>query len=149
MSMEAYALCAGAMPGVAEWQAAIHENGFDLKLDAARIPPATQGHLPATWRRREAGFECQIIPLSDLTDTYTDIDFGGPWTCVYAFYFATLPACVGAWMAVAACAAQSDGIVFDPQEGQLLTAEGAIRCAQDTVARVVSLAAQFDTSAGG
>ena len=38
MSMEAYALCAGAMPGVAEWQAAIHENGFDLKLDAARKP---------------------------------------------------------------------------------------------------------------
>ncbi|MEH3062125.1 MAG: hypothetical protein PGN33_04890 [Methylobacterium radiotolerans] len=52
-------------------------------------------------------------------------------------------------MAVAACAAQSDGIVFDPQEGQLLTAEGAIRYARDTVARIVSLEAQFDASAGG
>ncbi|XYD11282.1 hypothetical protein R1A27_13195 [Methylobacterium sp. NMS12] len=149
MSMEAYALCARAIPGVAEWQAAIDATGFDLKLDAVRMPPATQGHLPATWRRCEAGFECQIIPLSDLTDTYTEIDFGGPWTCVYAFYFATLPACAGAWMAVAACAAQSDGIVFDPQEGQLLTAEAAIRYAHDTVARIVGLDAPFDTSADG
>ncbi|MGU3542807.1 hypothetical protein [Methylobacterium sp. A52T] len=147
MSMEAYALCARAMPSVAEWQAAIDEIGFDLKLDAVRMPPATQGHLPATWRRREAGFECQIVPLSDLTDTYTDIDFGGPWTCVYAFYFATLPACAGAWMAVAACAARSGGIVFDPQEGHLLTAEDAIRHARDTVARIVSLDAQSDAAA--
>ena len=145
MTMEAYALCARPMSDVAEWQAAIDALGFDLTLEADRIPPATSGHLPATWKGREAGFECSIIPLSDLTETYPEIDFGGPWACVCAFYFATFAGFAGTWMAVAACVERLGGIAYNPQEGNLPAAEDAIRYAHETLATI----ARLEESQGG
>ena len=139
MTMEAYALCPRAISGVAEWQAAIDALGFDLSLRTEKIPPATIGHLPAMRRGRESGFECSVIPFSELRETYPTIKFGGPWRCVYAFYFATIPACIGALMATAACVKLSGGIAFDPQQGRLLTAEQAARCARDTTAQAEDL----------
>ncbi|WP_244507725.1 hypothetical protein [Methylobacterium phyllostachyos] len=133
------------MSDLAEWQAAINALGFALTLEAEQIPPATQGYLPATWQGRQAGFECSVIPLSDLTETYPEIEFGGPWACVYAFYFATFAGCAGTWMAVAACAKQLEGIAYDPQEGNLLAAEDAVRYAHDTLASV----ARLEASLGG
>jgi hypothetical protein len=143
MTMEAYALCARQMSDVAEWQAAIDALGFELTLEANRIPPAVWGHLPATWQGRQAGFECSMIPLSDLTETYPEIEFGGPWACVYAFYFATFAGGAGTWMAVAACIGRLGGIAFDPQEGNLLDADDAVRYAHDTLANVARLEASF------
>ncbi|MCJ2088741.1 hypothetical protein MKK88_22565 [Methylobacterium sp. E-005] len=130
MSMEAIAFCTRPLSDVAEWQAALEAVGFDMTLDVDRIPPDSTGYLPATWQGREVGFECSVIPLSDLTETYPEIDFGGPWACIYDFYFSTFPGCAGAWMAVAACVNRSGGIAFDPQDSSLIVAQDAIRYAQ-------------------
>jgi hypothetical protein len=85
MTMKDYALCSQPISGILEWQAAIDATGFDLKLEADQIPPAVSGHLPARWQGREAGFECSVIPFSDLAETYPETDFRGPWACAYAF----------------------------------------------------------------
>ncbi|MCJ2140031.1 hypothetical protein [Methylobacterium sp. E-066] len=78
MTMEVYALCRQPMSSILEWQAAIDAIGFDLTLKSDQIPPAASGHLPATWQGREAGFECSVIPFSDLAETYPETDFRGP-----------------------------------------------------------------------
>ncbi|MEL6061184.1 MULTISPECIES: hypothetical protein [unclassified Methylobacterium] len=149
MTMEAYALCTRPMSSVTEWQSAINALGFDLTLQVEQIPPVTRGHLPATWQGRQAGFECSVIPLSDLTETYPDINFGGPWACIYAFYFATISSCAGVWIAVAACVRQLGGIAFDPQEGHLLAGEDAIRYAHETLASATMLEAQLSGPPAG
>lgn len=143
MTMEAYALFERPLSSVSEWQAAIAAIGFDLTLQSDAVPSARSGHLPAIWQGREAGFECSTIPFSDLVEAYPDVDFGGPWACVYAFDFATFPACAGTWIAIAASLAVSGGLAFDPHEGNVLTAEGAIRYAHETVASIATLEAQF------
>ena len=141
--MEAYALCHRPISSILEWQASIDAIGFDLTLKSDQIPPAVSGHLPATWQGREAGFECSVIPFSDLSETYPETDFRGPWAYAYAFYFATFPACAGTWIAIAAAPRLSTGVAFDPQEGKLLTAEAAIRYAHEAVASTARLEAQF------
>jgi hypothetical protein len=143
MTMEAYALCERPISSIAEWQDAIAVLGFDLTLQSDGVPPDTSGHLPALWQGREAGFECSTIPFSDLAETYPETSFGGPWVCVYAFYFATFPSCAGTWIAIAAALARTGGIAFDPQEDNLLTAEDAVRYAHETLASIAALEAQF------
>ena len=134
--MEAHALCDRPLRSVSEWQAAIAALGFDLTLRSDRDLASATGHLPALWRGHEAGFECSAFPPSDLIETYPRIDFGGPWSCWYAFYFHTMPGLAGTWMAVAACVAATGGTAFDPQEGLLMNAERAARYARDIVADV-------------
>ena len=77
-----------------------------------------------------------MVPLSDLVETYRQFDFGGPWSCVYAFYFHTLAGAAGTWMAMAACITVTGGTAFDPQEGLLLNVNQARRYAREIVADV-------------
>jgi hypothetical protein len=145
MTMELYALCARPIADVSEWQSALDACGFDLRLRAEKIPPASKGHLPAVWRGHEAGFECGSMSVSELRDDYSDVDLGGPWACVYAFYFATYASCAGALMAAAACVRVTDGVAYDPQENRLMTAEQVVRCARDTVAAIEQLDTPSDS----
>lgn len=142
MTMDAYALCDRPMRSVAAWQTAIDELGFGLTLRSDRDLATAFGHLPALWRGREAGFEGSAVPVSELMETYPEIAFGGPWSCAYAFHFATFPAAVGTWFALAACVRLTGGIAFDPQEGLLLTAGQAARYATDLEAEVLALEAR-------
>ncbi|GJD78334.1 hypothetical protein [Methylobacterium gregans] len=130
MTMEAYVLCDRAPDGFPDWQRAIEALDFGLTLQPSRELVRHQGHLPATWRGREVGFEVNPFTFADLTETYDDVDFVRPWPCVYAFYFSSLSGCVGAWMAIAAWVRMNGGMAYDPQADRLLTAEEAVRYAR-------------------
>lgn len=148
MSMEAYALCARPLASTAEWQTSIDALGFDLHLRSEKIPPVSSGHLPATRHGREAGFECSSVPLLELMKLYPEIDFGGPWACVYAFYFGTISESIGALIAIAACVKLVGGIAFYTEDGQLLTADQAIQYARDMVPAAEMLEKQLGGGAG-
>ncbi|TXN60595.1 hypothetical protein FV228_22810 [Methylobacterium sp. WL18] len=148
MSMDAYALCPRPLTSRSEWQAAIDALGFDLRLGSEKIPPASSGHLPAMRKGRETGFECSVIPLSDLTETYAEIDFGGSWPCVYAFSFGAISKSIGALIAIAACVKLVGGLAFYPQEGRLLTADQAVEYARDTVPAAEDLEKRLNGGAG-
>ena len=75
--------------------------------------------------------------------TYPEIDFGGPWSKAYAFYWSTLPGCLGAWIAAAVYARETQGILFDPQDAVLYPADAAIRSAQETEVTFLSLEARL------
>ncbi|MBP1181845.1 hypothetical protein [Methylobacterium sp. PvR107] len=139
MSMEAYALCRRPLASVSEWQAGLDALGLDLQLRSDKIPPALSGHLPATRRGRESGFECSNISLSELRDFYPDIDFGGSWSCAYAFNFGTISESIGALMAIAACVHVVRGLAYYPEDGRLLSADQAVQYARDTVPGIEDL----------
>jgi len=143
MSMEAYALCPRPLAGVSDWQTGLDALGFDLQLRGTAIPPASSGHLPALRRGRASGFECALIPFSELKDTYPETDFAGSWPCVYAFWFGTIAESIGAVMAITACVKLVDGLAFYPEEGRLLTADQAVRYARETVPAAEELERQL------
>ena len=100
---------------------------------------ALDGYMPATWQGREVRFECSVIPLSDLTETYPEIDFGGMGLrlCVLRLHVSGLRRCLDG----AACVNRLGGIAFDPQEGSLIAAEDAIRSAHEALTSLVREAA--------
>jgi hypothetical protein len=60
-------------------------------------------------RGRASGFECSIVPFSELKETYPETDFAGSWPCVYAFWFGTIAESIGALMAITACVTSVGG----------------------------------------
>lgn len=147
MSMEAYALCPRPLAGLSDWQTGLDALGFDLQLRGTAIPPASSGHLPALRRGRASGFECALIPFSELKDTYPETDFARSWPCVYAFWFGTIAESIGAVMAITACVKLVDGLAFYPEEGRLLTADQAVRYARETVPAAEELERQLGPGA--
>ena len=87
MSIEIFVMSDRRLGSIAEWQKAIEQEGFNLRLDASRPFEALSGHLPA-WRGSEpAGFECDHWDPADLLDNddLADVEFGHRWTQTLAF----------------------------------------------------------------
>src|SRR5947209_2062371 len=74
MSIEVHVLLPDRrVPTVAEWQQAIREAGFDLRLDSSLRLREDTGFRPAIYRDRETGFEFDLWPASDTIDAHPDI----------------------------------------------------------------------------
>ena len=78
---------------------------------------------------------------------YPDIDFGGPWRHLFVFRWSTLPGSAGACCAAAAYAAAVGGVMFDPQEGPVMTPDQALDLARETEAGVPKIEKRFAESA--
>ena len=112
MTVEADALRHRPISSILEWQASIDAIGFDLTLKSDQIPPAVSGHLSATWQGREAGFECSVIPFSDLAEAYPEADFRGHGpTRMPSISRRSRPAW-GTWIVIAAALRLSTGVAF-------------------------------------
>ena len=123
MSMEIYVLSDRRLASIAEWQQAINQAGLDLRLPADAVFSDLSGFLPVRMNGLEVGFECDHWDVADVLDaSYHDVDFGRPWSHALAFRWgASFEANRAAWMAASAYAQATDGIVFDPQSGELVT----------------------------
>lgn len=133
MSMAIHVLSDRKLTSMAEWQQAIDAEGFGLRLSAGRSFEALRGFLPAQWSGREAGFECGHDSTAELHEYYGgDVDFGHVWSCALTFGWGSdMLACLGAYMAAAAYARATDGIVFDPQDSRIFTAQEAADAARE------------------
>jgi hypothetical protein len=126
MSIEIYALSDRRLSSIAEWQQAIHQEGFDLRLDTSRPFEELDGHLPAHRGEQHAGFECDHWDAAEVIDGYDDIDFGHRWTENLAFRFGgDFLALWGAFAAATAYARATNGVVFDPQAGEVMSPDRA------------------------
>jgi hypothetical protein len=118
MSMEIYVLSDQRLAAIQDWQNALDAEGLTLRLSDGRPFDALQGYLPAWWGDKRAGFECDHWPAAELIAEYPQIDFGCSWKHALAFRWgADLDACQGAYMAAAAYAVATDGVLFDPTGG--------------------------------
>lgn len=126
MSMEIYAFSDRRLISMGDWQKAIVKEGFSLRLDGSRPFLEIGGHLPATWQSKPAGFECDHWRPEDILDGYIDVKFGRRWKYCLAFRWgADVRACLGAYMAACGYARATEGVVFDPQDGVVMTAQQA------------------------
>lgn len=126
MSVEIFVLSDRKLASIAEWQKAIDEEGFALKLDTSRPLDELRGHLPAQWHEREAGFECDHFDAARFMDENAHIEFGQQWKHLFAFRIgADFCGLMGANMAAAAYARATDGVVYDEASGEFLSPAAA------------------------
>lgn len=126
MSMELYVLSDTRIASIAAWQQAIDASGFPLRLSAARPFADLSGVLPVQLNERQIAFECDHWDLGDLVETYDDIDFGRRWKYALAFRWTGNPyEGIAVYMAAGAYAKATGGVVFDCEEGKIISPERA------------------------
>jgi hypothetical protein len=142
MSMELYVLCDRHLASIEEWQRAISAEGFPLHLSDDTPLEKVDGILPVQLEDKRTDFECTRWSAREVIEGSPEIDFGRPWTQILAFRWGgDLYALPAAYMAGAAYARATDGIVFDCEEGKIFTPEQAAENARDILRDMPSLEA--------
>ena len=146
MSMEICVLSDRRLASIAAWQAAIDAHGFSLRLSPEASFEALGGHLPSQrGDDRIGGFECYHDPVREIFEGSPRVDFGRPWTYALSFRWGgNLAACASAWMAAAAYAEAVDGVVFDPQEGEIVAPARALEIAREIERELPRLEAEME-----
>ena len=122
MSMEIYVLSPRQLNSIEDWQKAIDAEGFSLQLNTERPFERLQGFLPARWQDSQAGFECDHWRPRSVVEAYRRAGLDRRWKYCLAFRWgADARACLGAYIAASAYAKATDGVVFDPDAGRILT----------------------------
>ncbi len=132
MAMELFVLSDTQLNSIEAWQVSIDGERYPLQLDNARPIEALKGFLAARLRGVKTGFECGHWLAEEFMREMADVDFGHPWKCVLAFRWGgDFDELQAAWMAAAAYAKATSGIVFDDEEGKIRTAAQAREAVQD------------------
>jgi hypothetical protein len=150
MSMEIHALSDRRLASIAEWQQAIDAEGFALRLSAAGLFENLHGFLPAQSAEKKTGFECFHDDAHELLAAYGTLDFGRAWKFALSFRRGrNLAECLAAYMAAAAYARATDGVVFDTEEGQILAPQRAVDYARRMERDLPAVQAELDRMLSG
>lgn len=125
VSMEIHVFSDKPLPSIAAWQEAINAEGFDLRLDPDVEFQTASGFLPAMLRGKQSGFESYHDDPRELMEGYADVPYFKScpaWKHVLSFRWGSIAhEGVSVFMAAAAYAKATGGVVFDPQESSILT----------------------------
>jgi hypothetical protein len=135
--MEIYVLSDTQLASMADWQKAIDAEGFALVLSPARSFAALRGSLPIQVADTQTGFECDHWDPREILEGYSDAGFDHRWHYCLAFRWgADLKACLGAYMAAAAYAGVTKGVVLDCDQGKILQPTEAAQMARNIEAQL-------------
>jgi hypothetical protein len=133
MAMEMFVFSDRQLNSIAEWQAAIEAEGFPLKLKDTRFVPHT-GFLPAQLNGKPTGFEFYHDPADEFIREAEDLNFDHAWKFMLGFRWrGDFDEFQAAWMAGAAYAVATNGIVLDDESATFLTAMQATEEAREIV----------------
>lgn len=128
MGMHICVICDGRLDSIAEWQKAIDAEGFPLRLSGA----GPLGNLAANLHDEETSIECDAYDFNELKDAFKHVNFGRDWKYAVAFTWSSdFAEEIAAWMAAAAYAHATNGVIFDEQEGKIFTPEESLKIARD------------------
>jgi hypothetical protein len=145
MSMEIHVLSDRQLNSITDWQQAIDAEGLTLQLSTARSFQSLKGFLPAQSGETRTGFECYHDDAAELLVDHKSVDFGHAWKFALSFRWGgNLMECLAAYVAAAAYAKAADGIVFDPEEGQILAPQEAAEYARQMETDLPAVQAELD-----
>jgi hypothetical protein len=104
-------------PSPQQWQAAIAERGFPLKLDTDRDITALTGSLPCEYQGKAGVFEASYSVLSPDDLRYLELPESSP-SQVFFSTRAPKEEFLSAVIAAAVLAEMTGGLLVDPQEGK-------------------------------
>ena len=132
MALELFVLSDKQLDLLDAWQAAIDGEGFPVRLTSDRPMDALKGFLPVLLRGIQTGFECDHWRAEVFMRERSNVDFGHEWRYALAFRWGgDFNQLQSAWMAAAAYAKATGGIVFDDEDGKIHTAVEARDVVQD------------------
>lgn len=119
---------------MAEWQAAILADDFDIKLYEPAIFEELVGFLPVRLDGAGTGFEVYkedaAALISELAAEGWDV--GEPWTHALSFSWGgDLRELIAAFATAASYARVTEGVVFDGEEAKIFTPEEVLKMARD------------------
>lgn len=142
MSMELFVVSKAQLTSIEAWQATIEADGFPLQLAVDRPLEALSGALPAQWRGARCAFECDYFDLEELRQDIPGLDPQRQWSCVLAIRFGGDPgAAMAAYLAASSYARATGGVVFDDQQGEIVSPERAAEIAWEIEASLPVVAA--------
>jgi hypothetical protein len=126
VSIEFSVLSDRRLNSTAEWQQAIGAEGFPLRLDPTCELAQAGGFFPAHFGDKLTGFECFHDDAGELIDQYTDIDFGHRWRYALGLRIGgDYDELRAAFMAAAAYARATGGVVWDGESGEVMSPDRA------------------------
>jgi hypothetical protein len=127
MSMELMVLSDNRLPSIAIWQQAISTEGLRVTLLTEFSIDRLDGFVPVRSNDIMTGFECYHCDAREIFEQYPGVGFGRSWSDGFIFRWGgDLEECLAAYAAAAAYAKASDGILFDPQGGTLMSWQDAL-----------------------
>ncbi|KKB07473.1 hypothetical protein [Devosia chinhatensis] len=133
MSMEVYVFSDRRLDSMAEWQAALDDAGFNIRLDASRDFLDVAGFLPVTIDDRQSGFECDHFDAGKVLDELKAEGFPADrqWRWLLAFRFGGLRyECISALVSAALYMRATGGVLFDCEEGEYYGPDSALDYAE-------------------
>jgi hypothetical protein len=125
--MELMVLSDRRLPSIAYWQDAIATEGLRVTLLTELPLGKLDGFVPVRSNDTMTGFECYHCDAREIFEQYADMRFGRSWRNGFIFRWGgDFDACVAVYAAAAAYAKASDGVLFDPQEGLLMSWQEAL-----------------------
>jgi hypothetical protein len=132
MSLEFSVLSDRRLSSTAEWQQAIDTEGFPLRLDPECALAQTNGFFPAYFGDKLTGFECHHDDAGELIDSYPDVDFGRRWAYALGLRIVgDYDELRAAFMAAAAYARATGGVVWDGESGEVMSPDRAAEVTRD------------------
>lgn len=113
-------------------QARIRESGFKLTVDEAYAPMATVGYLPCTLDGEDAGVDVRFEADGDWPDSALALasERGTRAALLRLSWGGDPREALSAYVLAAAFAQAAQGLVLDPDAGQLVTREALLKKAQ-------------------
>jgi hypothetical protein len=130
-----------ALPTREQWQTGIAEAGFNLTLDETLDVRQSTGYSPAVYEGVATGFEFDIFPATDITESYEGVAerIGERDVSANFRWGSSMRECVAAYIASAVLAKLADGILYDPQEDSFFTGDEALAAARRLIETVTDL----------
>lgn len=127
MSMELWILSDKKLDSITQWQAAIDAEGYPLRLSAETPFEVLNGFLPSLLQGDLTGFECYHESTAEFVRGNPDIHLNHDWKCVLAIRWlgSKRNELLAAWIAAAAYAQATDGVIIDDQEEKIWNAAEA------------------------
>lgn len=134
MAMELFVLSDQKLKSVSEWQHAINGEGYSLHLDEGKSIESLKGFLPARLRDTKTGFECGCWSIDQFHDAFPDVNVNQTWRYALTLRWGgDLRQLEAAWIAAAAYAQATSGVIFDEQDGKIKSASEARAVVHDII----------------
>ena len=122
MSVELIVLSERRLNSMADWQHAIDAEQLHIALPTGISIDGLDGFLAVRSNGTMTGFECDYCDVQEILSQYPSATFGRSWPDGLIFRWGgDFDACLAAYASAAAYAKASGGVLFDPQEGSLMS----------------------------
>jgi hypothetical protein len=143
MSTAIFVLTDSLIGSITEWQRALDADGLPLRLPAEASLDESDTWI-AQLRGKRTSFQYWITEPRDVISAYPMVQFGHDWKYAIAFpYIRDFAELTASWMAAAAYARATGGIVFDESVRKIINPNELVEETQKIERDAVEAEAEF------